>query len=378
VISASALPRLFACPGSAALPQARTVSQWADAGTERHLEKEVAVALGDYDDLPEKVHALIPADAISVRAEVAVAYNVLTGTGRELGTGLGRKYGQLEPGEIPGTIDLLILAPGRAVIVDWKGWEDVAAPADNEQTLVYALAVARAHGLDEATVAIAYLGEGKERVPQATLDVLDLDSFASSLERLHGAIEGQFRRVQSGQMPDVSEGRQCKYCPAAHACPAKVALVRRLVTGGEADALEMMTPLDGDTAREAYIRLGHAKNLLKRIERALYAHAAETPISLGGGRFFGKRTRLGNESLDGDVVYSVLREAHGQKVADLAVTREATKKSLRAALATVTPKGGLASAEKQTLDEIRSRGGSRREEREVVEEFYLALEGDSA
>ncbi len=370
MISASALPRLFACPGSAALPSARTVSEWADAGAERHTEKEVAIALGDYDDLPEKVRALIPPDVTSVRAEVAVAYD-LRGRARELGVGLGRKYGALSNWEIPGTIDLLILAPGRAVIVDWKGWEDVAGPADNEQTLLYALAVARIYSLDEVTVAIAYLGEGKQRVPTATLDVLDLDAFAASLDKLTDAIAEQRNRVAAGGLPDVSEGRQCKYCPAAHACPAKVALVRRLVNGGEAESLEMMIPLDDATARLAYERLGHAKNLLKRIERVLYARAAEQPIPLGEGRYFGKRRKMGNESLVGDVVYRVVRERYGQAVADQAVTREATKKALKEALGKVVGKGQVANEERAVLDMVRSNGGSKREEREAVEEYVL-------
>jgi hypothetical protein len=377
VISASSLPRLYACPGSAALPQARTTSQWADAGTERHAEKEVAVALGDYDELPEKVQALIPADATSVRAEVAVAYDVATGKGRELGIGIGRKYGDLSPTEVPGTIDLLILAPGRAIIVDWKGWEDVGAPADNEQVLLYALAVGRAYSLDDVTVAIAYLGEGKERVPTATLDVLDLDAFAARLGVLRARVAEQQALVLSGQMPNVSEGRHCKHCDAAPSCPAKVSLIRRLVSGGEADHLETLTPLDDATAREAYERLGHAKNLLKRIERALYARAAETPIPLGKGRYFGMHKKLGNESLDGDVVYRVMRDMHGQAIADRAVTREATKKGIKEALSTVAPKGKLAAAEKGVLEEVRKRGGSVRPEKEAVEE-YVVNQLDSA
>jgi hypothetical protein len=371
VISASSLPRLFACPGSAALAQARTASQWADVGEENHLEKEVAISLGDYSDLPEKVRDMIPSDATSVRAEVAVAYDVATGAGRELGVGLGRKYGALGPCEIPGTVDLLILAPGRAVIVDWKFYADVGSPADNEQTLLYALAAARAYSLDEVTVAIAYLGEGKQRVPMATLDVLDLDAFASSLQQLHLRVAAQQKRVTDGRMPDVSESRQCRYCPAAHACPAKTALVRRLVSGGEANDLELMVPLNDETARVAYERLGQAKNLLKRIESALYARAAESPIPLGGGRFFGVHKRLGNEQLDGDIVYRVVRDMHGQSVADKAVTREATKKALKESLATVTPKGGVAAAEKAVLEQVRKMGGSKREEKEKVEEFTM-------
>lgn len=361
--TASSLPRLFGCVGHVALPHARTTSEWSEAGTDRHSEQEAAIVAGDLDTMPAKVRALIPADATSIRAEVAVAYDVATGLARELGCSIGRAYEGLAPFEIPGTVDMVALAPGRALVVDWKSFEDVGPPEQNPQALFYALCFARIHGADEVTVAISYLGAGGTR--HATLDSFELETFAQRLQRVYGEAAEQKARVASGRLPDVSEGPWCKHCPAIASCPAKVALLRRIVTGQEADDLAMMFPLDAETARAAYERLQSGKNLLRRVERALYAYAHETPIDLGGGRYFGKHTKKGHEKLDGDTVWGVVAESYGRDVADMAVIRSATKKRLGDVLKQHGGKG----ADRMVLDEVRRRGGASRDEKEDVGEF---------
>jgi hypothetical protein len=370
VTTASDLPRVFACPGSAALAKARTTSQWAEDGTDRHAEKEAAVIDGDLEFLHADIRALIPEGATTL-AEVALAYDVATGRGRQIGVGKARRYGALAPTEIPGTIDLLAITPDRLIIVDHKGFQYVGAADQNEQVGFYALAAARTYSIDDVTVAIGY-EVGRPSISE--LDALDHDAFHERLVRLRARIADQVAKVSRGHLPDVSEGPGCRYCPGAHVCPAKTALVRRLVTGGEADELELMMPLDDDTARIAYERLGHARNLLKRVENALHARAAERPIPLGGGRFFGMRKTRGNEELDGETVHAVLVERYGVQTADTAVTREATKKSLEDALRFVAPKGKLTATKDAVLKEVRDRGGAKRKDKTSLTEFKLELE----
>jgi hypothetical protein len=367
VISASQLLRVINCPGSESLSHASLRSEWADSGTKKHAELEEAINAGE---VPEELAEFIPDGA---KAEVKLAYDVASGEGRVIGYGSDRDYGELGPFEIPGGADSLLDDGERVHVIDAKsGWMDVPRPRDNPQLMFLGLAAARAFGRDEAKLTVLYVREGQKpfRVVD-TVDVLDLDAFASKLRGIHRRVAEQVARIRDGRMPDVTEGQWCRYCPAAHACPAKTALVRRMVSGDEASELEMMIPLDDATARLAYERLGHAKNLLKRIERVLYARAAEQPIPLGEGRYFGKRRKMGNESLVGDVVYRVMRERYGQAVADQAVTREATKKALKEALGKVVGKGQVANEERAVLDMVRSNGGSKREEKEAVEEYML-------
>lgn len=366
MISASALPRILRCPGSVALPQARTVSEWSDAGTDRHAVVEDGLLRGDLSVLPERIREALlrhlPAGA-TLRPEVAVAYDVATGEARELGDGIGRAYGTLGAFEIPGQLDLLVLAPGFVLVADWKGFMETAGPAENEQTSLYALAAARLYKASQVIVLIGNLPT--DRVAVAELDVIDLDSFAVRLREVHPRVAAQKSRKPAEV--DVSEGEHCRYCPAVHVCPAKVALIKRLVSGGEANELEMLIPLSEETASLAHERLAQAKNLLKRIERALYAFGKERPFRLANGNVFGPYLKVGNEKLDGDHVWNVMREMYGRDAADAAVERTATKTRLEAALK-AHGVSSVAKAKEVVLVEVRKRGGAKRKEEPDVGE----------
>jgi len=369
MITASQADRALGCPGSFALPQARTTSAWAQQGTENHAEAEQAIEAGE---VTETMQRIMGDAAATARAEVKLAYDVATGKGRILGYGSDRGYRDLGPFEIPGTADVLAYDAERVYVGDRKLWRAVTPARSNGQLATLALAATRALGLDEATVWLEYEHGGVDR---ATLDVLELDEFAAKLRRAHAAV-AKARQVRAGgSMPDVAEGPYCKHCPAQHACPAKAALVRRLVTGGEADELEMMIPLTVDTARIAYERLGHARNLLRRIEAAVYAFASETPIQLGDGRVLGRRTKPANEELDGRIARAAIAEVLGEEVAEQAAEVVVTKTAIKAAAKEASPRGKAAAAERQVLELVRQRGGAKRgDPREVVEEFTPKLE----
>lgn len=360
--TASELPRASVCPGSFALPQARTTSEDAEAGKDRHAVIEAQVVAGELDDLPPAVRRLIPAGAL-VAAEVAVAYNPTTGTARQMGVGAQRDYTRTDD-EMAGTIDLLAVAGDKVVVVDWKGRSSVGAPERNAQVMFYALAAARIYDVTEVTIAVSYIAGGTEDAPTAVrvVDILDLDAFALRLRRIIAAIEEQ----RSRPMPDVTESRHCQYCPARHACPSRVALARRVLDGDEANAMAIVRPLDDETAARLYHDIKRAKGILHQLEKAVYARAAEAPIPLGDGRYFGRYTKTGNEKLDGDIVFQVVAERMGRDVADLAVTRHATKKALHEAV-----RDGK--AERELLDEVRKRGGASKESKDDVGEYLAAL-----
>ena len=132
--------------------------------------------------------------------------------------------------------------------------------------------------------------------------------------------------------------------------------------------IESQLPFESDTeAADAFDLLQRIKMLTTRLSAALYARAAERPIPLSDGRVLGAIEKQGNEKLDGDLVYAVVKEQHGQSVADAAVERKATKTKLRSALSFATGKGQAASAERKVLDTVRERGGATRETKTVVE-----------
>ncbi len=364
-VSASALERAFRCPGSFALPQANTTNEWAEAGTANHAASEEAVESGDP---PEDVRRILGDAAHTARAEVMLVYDFASDRGRIVGQGTARSYGEIASTEIPGTADILAYDADRVYVIDRKLWQSAGAAAANAQLAHLAIAACRALGRTEATVALIY---ETGRIDRADLDMLDMSAHRARLRSVHASLAAQAERLARGAMPDVAEGSWCKYCPAAHVCPAKVALVRRLVSGAEADELSMLIPLDDETARIAYERLGYARNLLKRIEAAVYARAAESPIPLGDGKFLGQHQKVGNEKLDGDVTYEVIRATYGQAIADQAVERRATKSGIKAALKTAGA-APLSKAESAVLSAVRAAGGATRETSETIGEYIAA------
>lgn len=353
-VSASAVPRLLACPGSAHLRHADYQTAYADAGDERHADAEAAADLGG--ELDQRVRALLqPGDEMA--AECSFAYDVSDDTGRGLGHLGGRRYDNLGPFEIPGTIDLLIRGTKRLLVIDYKSFEDVEPAERNTQLATYALMVARAAGLDEVTVAIIYLAAPWRPADVATLYSYDLDAHA---DRLRTLMVGGDRTLRTG--------RHCKYCPSFHDCPEQKQLAADASGGALAVRVEAMIPFEqDDDAATAYELRDRLRMLLKRLEAGLYARAAERPIPLRNGKMFGPRDKLGNEKLDGDIVYQVAKAHHGQAFADEAVTRQATKKRLEEALKKSGQK--VAPAMRSLLAEVKALGGVTQKHGTEFEEY---------
>lgn len=350
--SASAVERLLACPGSAHLPQHEYHSAHAEAGDDRHEDAEVAALLGVEDELPWQVRKLLePGDVFA--AECAMAYDVSDDTARALGHIQWRNYQDLGPFEIPMTIDLVIYGERRVIVIDYKGFEEVTSAAENAQLATGALAVARASGRDEITVAIVYLGASWRPADVATLSVFELD--------LHAA---RLRAMMTSSDRSLRPGKHCKYCHAFLSCPEQKKLAEQASGGEVAMRVEAMIPFArDDDAADAYDLLQRIKVVVARISAALYARAAERPIPLRNGHMFGKVAKLGNERLDGDVVYATVRELYGAEVADAAVEWHATKTRLESALK------GKRGATKKVLDVVRAAGGATRKEGFEIAEY---------
>jgi hypothetical protein len=343
MITISAVPRILACPGSAHLPQAPYSTTEAVEGTGRHAEQEAVADLIHLPggDLHPDVAALVqPGDRL--RSELAVAYDVGRDTGVILDGVSDRQYGDRGPFEIPGTIDLLI---GSHTVVDYKGYE----PAADGQVETYALAVARALGLSEIRIAIVYL-PGLLPTVVRTMTALDFDMHAARLRAMVGSASRE-----------LVEGRQCRYCPSFLACPKQTVLTKEVDTMLPIK-IETMIPFESDAdAAEAFDLLARIKILTTRIQAALYARAGERPFRLSSGKMLGPVTKQGNERLDGDVTYEVVREAYGQAKADAAVTRVATKVRLKDALG--------AAEQAKVIKTVRERGGSKQETKTSVGEY---------
>ncbi len=359
MLTASRIELVQRCIGSVTLPQFDESNEWSRAGDARHAEDEDAINRGD---IPELLAETWP--DFAWRAEVAFAYDVATGEGRELGQGIKRNYAasNLTPTEVVGTADAVGRKDGKLVIVDKKSHDDVTRAADNPQVRFLALAASRAYSADAVEVATTHIIRGLDR---ADLEPFDLEE--THVQVLQTLIN--MSAARKGGEATFTTGRHCRWCASFHECPKQRELVSLVKSESISTIVEMRMPLHDDEAaadmHELWKRVGM---LHKRIGAAIFARAAERPIPLRNGKLFGKVITQGNEKLDGDVVYEVVKAKHGQTIADGAVVRSATKTRLREALGFVGAKS-VAAAEREVLDEVRKRGGATRNAKESIEEF---------
>lgn len=352
----SSLGRLAACPGSAALPQAHTSSQWADDGTERHewlarlvTTRDPDVAPADYYEAAIAILERIPEGA---SVEVPLSYEV---DGRAV---------------LTGHADVLAVLPDTVLLADWKGWEDVERAERNWQVRSYAAMAAAQHGKDRAIVMIVYVREGKAPwFDVAEMDGIELAAVLEDVLALETRIASERAKVTAGVMPDVAEGAWCKYCPAAHVCPAKTALIRQLVSGETAARVDGIGALTDEECAVAWEEVDRHMALLKRMKSALIARAAMAPIRLRNGNTLMKVRTQGNEKIDGDIAWKAIGALYGRDVADEAVERRASKKAIDAAIRKHLPPGEkLKDAQAAVYARIRAEGGSERPWKDDVAE----------
>lgn len=371
ILTASRIEQVQRCIGSVTLLQRDERNEWSDAGDERHAKDEDAIGRGN-----------IPALLVDTwpdfdwRAEVAFAYDVATGEARELGQGIKRNYAafNLTPTEVVGTADAVGRKGGNLVIVDKKGHDDITRAAEHPQLRFLALAASRVYEPVFVEVATDHMLRGLDR---AELEAFDMEETAHLVRQLLVDIAIAKNDSAAGRPVELNTGRHCRWCSAFHDCPKQRELVQLVENESVSTIVEMRMPIHDDEAAADMFELWKRIGMLhKRIGSAIFARAAERPIPLRNGKLFGKVASLGNEKLDGDIVYEVIRAKHGQSIADAAVVRSATKTRLREALGFVGSKS-VAAAERAVLEEVRAKGGATRATKESIEEYQPQLKAGS-
>lgn len=207
-LTASALWRAEPCPASVVLPAIRREYKDAEAGRRAHAALEASPPPGSF-------------------AEVAFAYNVLSGEAREIGRSIGREYGELAVGEIPGTLDLLTVQPDHVLVDDWKSGVGYLVPPlpGNPQLQHNCLCAATVYDKPKAIAQIVYLKTGE--VKDAAYDCFDLAAIGVRLRTIweNARYARELLEVQGVSelmaLNMVREGPHCWRCEARAACPIK-------------------------------------------------------------------------------------------------------------------------------------------------------------
>jgi hypothetical protein len=338
MISASSLPRIFACPASERLKNNQQGhaaelsaycedhgSSYRSKGTEVHNEIDAEIESGE---ISGKV-AEYAQQGTSVKESFALHLPTLQVVA--LGKNLDRDY---EPyihkaGWSPddcaaGTPDGWHYDEGTktATLLEIKSGVDIGAPEEHEQSMFYAACVSAVTDADTVTIKVIYQrAEGDERdeyTRRVDVDRLDLLGFVSKVRELPARIETE--------APNPG-AKQCRYCPAAFACPEAPAMKQIQHQNG---AKIHITP---ETRQKAARYLPILKAMTKNIEAALIQDVIKNgPVDMGDGTKFGAVESLGNRKPDADRVYQVLSAECGEAVAMMAMTKSATMKSIGEAL----------------------------------------------
>lgn len=392
-ITMSALPIVARCPASWALPHAREAdpSEPAERGSAIHaFLADVAKHGRDaaLERVPEEYRPaceLIDTDRLPTHlaAEVSFRLKLNTGTARELGRDIGRQYmvdrSDWDESCIDGTADLVGIdeEADAVVIYDYKtGWSAQDAAADHWQIGALALAAARAYGKSNARLGIIRVWEsGRVSYDVAAFDAFDLDRIEVDLCAVLDRRSDAMDEIREGRIPSVTTGRHCRYCPAFHACPAKVALARQVAAAPEDLDRQLAALITPENAAKAYRRIAEVQMVLDRVKKQIHALAEQEPIPLGNNRMLGPVEKK-REAIVGNVAFPILKEHFGEDVAEAAIEINVTKSRLRDALRghAKTAGGKITHLERQALEILRQNDALKVSISKTVAEYELKEE----
>lgn len=343
-LTASGLWRAKLCIGSAVLPRTSSTNQWTRRGTIIHAflqnvnrlggaesGREPALALIE-DEALRKACALLNLDRLPVNpeayaAEVALAYDVVTGRARELHRKGDRDYSMCTRTEVPGTLDVtaVIGKRERAYVADYKpGFQYVTEPELNMQFKSCALLAARTWGCPEAEVEmIRFREDGEPYTIGGQFDGFALSEIAEEVRELHADAT---RAAAADVDPPIRIGSQCEGCDSISVCPSTQLVRHRTSADGEIVGLaEELTP---ELALEAYEWLDGAEAKMKAAWKVLANYAKFHPLRLRDGRVFGPHEKH-RDTLIGQKVWHRLAELVGPDEAWKATKIAATKEDLK-------------------------------------------------
>lgn len=362
--SGSAVERAIICPSSVALPHARHESVWNARGTMIHEYLEATSKVGRdaalaqiADDKDRDVCAEIDLTGLEgvlgLAAEVALAYNVSTGTGRELGRGAGRLYDDVGIDELPCTLDVLGVRElpnvRRGFVGDYKaGYQTQRAASEVVQLDFGALAAARTYNLDVVEVQLIQVREGvKPWIDKRVIEGFEIDMFEEMLRDKHAEWKKLRAEYRQGVIPDrFVTGDHCNNCAAREWCPAQSTLVRSMIARPD-DPLATLdrfaTLTDADLA-VIWERIGTAQSALSQLKKRILGIAGSRPINLGTGKPGRERWLTavvggGKEKISGEHAFDAIAELHTEEVATAATTVTTTKKQIDAAIGAIAPRG---------------------------------------
>lgn len=344
--SGSQLDRIAACAASAVLPGAFEEAGFgAVRGSEIHAFLYEAWRHGRDSALfatPEKFRefcAAIDLDALkqyltpTAVGEAAFIYNAISGETRYIGENIGRKYGELAPGDFPFSTDFYDEQDDEVVDLDVKtGRNETAHPREGWQYRLAGVALAKRAGLDRARLVRGVLDEDAAwHFEEYNATALDLDAWDEELRGVSARLQAARAEIAAGRIPDVyPSDNTCRWCPCIKSCPSTTGLVRHLPTELQtlSDSMRSMSVEQLGAGWPLYQRM---KQLVEAVGEEYSSILRETSLPLPNGKLLvlGETKR---EYIASEVALSVLLNNYGVEVANAATKASISKESLKAAV----------------------------------------------
>jgi len=382
--SGSAIERAMICGSSVALPHSRHETIYTTRGRAIHSFLEACSKVGrddalvqvdeDYRDVCAELDLSGLHAQLSLAAEVAFAYNYVKKTARELGRGVGRVYDDVTIDELPCTLDVVGVRDvsqfvRRGFYGEFKsGWTTRRKIALVAQIDFGALCIARTYGCDVVEGQHINVHEGlAPYVQRRVIEGWEIDAFESELYE-HAMRWRELRdRYEQGVMPrEFQTGQWCDRCPSREFCPAISTQVRWALQARDNFDGPLRVQLDSlddaqfgrlwDDVDDAIGVLTSLRGRMKGIASSRRIKLGTTPD--GMERWLGTVISEGNDKLDGEHVFDVVAELHGEEVATAATKITATKKDLEAAIKGVVPRGKKAEALREIYKRLEAVDGA--------------------
>lgn len=329
------------CIGSAILPRDRSENEDREHGSAGHAFVEKLNKLGDRSKalatVPEKyreafalIHtSRLPVDPSLYASEVALAFDVVTGAGRELHRKGDRDYSMCTPTEIPGTADALAFIDADAVYIgDYKfGRKWLPSPELNWQFRSLGLMAARAYGKTRAIVEMIRISpDGTPFKIGGELHAFDLADIAEELRVLHA----NGSRAAASDMPaPVVVGEHCGGCDSIRYCDAARAMTRE-VAAGTSQLVGLAANISSqEQALIAYRQLPLLRELVEKLSEELTSYGLTYPFTLEDGSRFGP-VETSRSHPNGTAVWQMLARDYDEKTAWEAVELTAKWDALEA------------------------------------------------
>jgi hypothetical protein len=323
LITGSTYGRIRKCPASAVLPHVKSDSDAARIGSaiHDHLARRVpngyppevlAVTVDRYGLTGESREEFVrrctefdwcpPEGAVAEKSLALVASHDIPSHPSVIDIDGGKgSYDYDGPGTLiaAATIDLHWTGKDGALhVLDYKtGRQDNVDPVeDNAQMLLSSVLLGIRNAAFSSTLTVVPHvvfvghGEGTWDTPLEPLAYPAITEAYAEISAVYDRVIQSKLALEVNETPECVEGSHCQYCPCAHACPARVALVKRVVSDYvEGAGIGALTPVQRMRAAELLPKI---KRFVDELDRSLRdAVEADGPIALPDGSSLGFYTR---------------------------------------------------------------------------------------